>query len=52
MHKIKKPCGFHCIKMKDIGVQFGDQVVLEHINPLWKPDSADWTQWCGEIHID
>lgn len=32
MHKIKKPCGFHCIKMKDIGVQFGDQVVLEHIN--------------------
>lgn len=32
MHKIKKPCGFHCIKMKDIGVSFGDQVVLEHIN--------------------
>lgn len=32
MHKIKKPCGFHCIKMKDIGVQFGNQVVLEHIN--------------------
>ncbi|MDD6194045.1 MAG: metal ABC transporter ATP-binding protein [Lachnospiraceae bacterium] len=32
MRKIIKPCGFHCIKMKDLGVKFGDQVVLEHIN--------------------
>ncbi len=32
MRKTIKPCGFHCIKMKDIGVSFGDQVVLEHIN--------------------
>lgn len=32
MRKIIKPCGFHCIKMKDLGVSFGDQVVLEHIN--------------------
>lgn len=32
IRKIKKPCGFHCIKMKDIGVSFGEQVVLEHIN--------------------
>lgn len=32
MRKIIKPCGFHCIKMKDLGVNFGEQVVLEHIN--------------------
>lgn len=32
MRKIRKPCGFHCIKMKDLGVRFGEQVVLEHIN--------------------
>ena len=32
MRKLIKPCGFHCIKMKDLGVKFGDQVVLEHIN--------------------
>lgn len=32
MHKIKKPCGFHCIKMKDFGVSFGEQLVLEHID--------------------
>ncbi len=32
MRKIRKPCGFHCIKVKDLGVSFGNQVVLEHIN--------------------
>lgn len=32
MRKIMKPCGFHCIKMNDLGVRFGEQVVLEHIN--------------------
>ncbi len=28
----QKACGTHCIKIKDIGVTFGDQVVLEHVN--------------------
>ncbi len=32
MQKLIKPCGFHCIKMKNIGVSFGDTVVLENIN--------------------
>ncbi len=32
MRRKIKPCGFHCIKMKDIGVSFGGQVVLEHVN--------------------
>ncbi len=26
------PCGFHCIKLIDLGVSFGDQQVLEHVN--------------------
>lgn len=29
MKKIIEPCGLHCIKINDIGVQFGEQVVLE-----------------------
>lgn len=32
MKKIRKPCGFHCIKMKDLGVVIGEQVILEHVN--------------------
>lgn len=32
LRKIINPCGLHCIKVKDLGVSFGDQVVLEHIN--------------------
>ncbi len=28
----QKACGTHCIKVKDIGVRFGDQVVLDHVN--------------------
>ncbi len=32
MRKIRKPCGFHCIKMNHLGVSFGEQVVLEDIN--------------------
>lgn len=32
MRKISKPCGFHCVKIKDIGVAFGEQVILENIN--------------------
>ncbi len=28
----KKPCGLHNVKLKNIGVTFGDQVVLENIN--------------------
>lgn len=32
MRKIIKPCGFHCIKVNDLGVAFGNQVVLENIN--------------------
>ena len=32
MRKIIKPCGFHCIKVNHLGVQFNDQVVLEDVN--------------------
>ena len=32
MRKISKPCGFHCVKIKDIGVSFGEQTILENIN--------------------
>lgn len=28
----KKACGSHCIKINDIGVKFGDNVILEHVN--------------------
>lgn len=28
----KRACGTHCIKIQDIGVKFGAQVVLEHVN--------------------
>jgi zinc transport system ATP-binding protein len=40
MKKIRKPCGFHCVKIRDIGVSFGNQVVLEHI---------DLHLHCGEL---
>lgn len=30
MHQ--KACGFHCIKVKDINVNYGNEVVLKHIN--------------------
>lgn len=32
MKKIINPCGFHCIKIHDLGVSFSDQVVLHDIN--------------------
>lgn len=32
MRKIKKPCGFHCVKIKDIGVKLGEQVILEDVS--------------------
>ena len=32
MRKIRKPCGFHCIKIEDLGVSIGDQTILEHVN--------------------
>ena len=32
MRKIIEPCGFHCIKINNLGVQFSDQVVLHDIN--------------------
>lgn len=32
MKKIIQACGFHCIKINNLGVKFGDQVVLEDIN--------------------
>lgn len=32
MKKIIEPCGLHCIKMQDIGVTFGEQTVLEHVD--------------------
>lgn len=30
--KLIKPCGLHCVRVKDLGVTFGDQVVLSHVN--------------------
>lgn len=32
MKKIIQACGFHCIKINNLGVRFGDQVVLDDIN--------------------
>ena len=32
MRKIIEPCGFHCIKVNHLGVEFSDQVVLRDIN--------------------
>lgn len=32
MKKIIQPCGFHCIKIHDLGVKYGEQTVLENIN--------------------
>ena len=32
MKKIMQPCGLHCIKMQDIGVTIGEQVILQHVN--------------------
>ena len=28
----KKACGAHCIKISDINVRFGDEVVLKDVN--------------------
>jgi len=30
--KLIEPCGLHCIRMNDIGVTVGDQVILKNIN--------------------
>ncbi|MBQ8663465.1 MAG: metal ABC transporter ATP-binding protein [Eubacterium sp.] len=32
MRKLLNPCGFHCIKMNEIGVSVGDQVILHDVN--------------------
>ena len=32
MRKIIETCGFHCIKINNLGVRFGEQVVLKDIN--------------------
>ncbi|MBQ6844536.1 MAG: metal ABC transporter ATP-binding protein [Agathobacter sp.] len=32
MKKIIETCGFHCIKIKNLGVSFGEQVVLKDVN--------------------
>lgn len=32
MKKIIQACGFHCIKINNLGVKFGEQVVLEDVN--------------------
>lgn len=32
MRKIIEPCGFHCIKVNNLGVNFSDQVVLSDVN--------------------
>lgn len=32
MRKIIQACGFHCIKINNLGVNFADQVVLENVN--------------------
>ena len=29
---LKPPCGLHCIKMNDIGVRIGREMIIEHIN--------------------
>ncbi len=29
---LKPPCGLHCIKMNDIGVSVGREVIIEHVN--------------------
>ena len=31
MRKIIQPCGFHCIKINNLGVSFGEQTVLEDV---------------------
>lgn len=28
----RPPCGLHCIKMRDIGVKVGREVIIEHVN--------------------
>lgn len=32
MKKLLNPCGFHCIKMNDIGVSVGEQQILHDVN--------------------
>jgi zinc transport system ATP-binding protein len=32
LKKIFETCGFHCIKINNLGVRFGEQVVLKDIN--------------------
>ena len=32
LKKIIETCGFHCIKIKNLGVSFGEQVVLKDVN--------------------
>ena len=32
LKKIFETCGFHCIKIKNLGVSFGEQVVLKDVN--------------------
>lgn len=32
MRKLLNPCGFHCIKMNDIGVSVGEQIILHNVN--------------------
>lgn len=32
MKKIIEPCGLHCIKVNHLGVNFGEQVILEDVN--------------------
>ena len=32
MKKIINPCGFHCIKINHLGVNFGEEVVLTDVN--------------------
>ena len=32
MRKIIETCGFHCIKIKNLGVSFGEQIVLQDVN--------------------
>ena len=32
MKKIMNPCGFHCIKVNNLGVNMDGQVILEDVN--------------------
>ena len=53
MKKIIQACGFHCIKINNLGVKFADQVVLEDINLHIHCGSLNaiiGKKWCWKIY--